>query len=116
MGSDGKSSIETHNSTTSLSSLYRYSNYYNENGTQTRDLIKATGIRFVIKVTGQAGKFSIVPLLLNLGSGLGLLAIVSSFTLFTQREPRSTTGLRCGTTLAHLWLGCMLRCTTVIQL
>ncbi len=62
--------------------LSRYSNYYNENGTQTRDLIKATGIRFVIKVTGQAGKFSIVPLLLNLGSGLGLLAIVSGFTFF----------------------------------
>ena len=46
----------------------------------TRDLIKAVGIRFVLKVTGRAGKFSVVPLLLNLGSGVGLLAIVS--TLF----------------------------------
>ena len=42
-------------------------------------MIKAYGIRFVIKVTGEAGKFSPVPLLLNLGSGLGLLAIVSDF-------------------------------------
>ena len=56
---------------------FRYANYYYENGTQMRDLIKATGIRFVIKVTGQAGKFNVVPLLLNIGSGLGLLAIVS---------------------------------------
>ena len=43
-----------------------------------RDLIKAYGLRFIIKVTGKAGKFSLVPLLLNLGSGVGLLAIVST--------------------------------------
>lgn len=57
----------------------RYANYYYDGGAQRRDLIKATGIRFIIKVSGTAGKFSIVPLLLNLGSGLGLLAIVSLF-------------------------------------
>ena len=49
-----------------------------ENTTEARDLIKAYGIRFVIHVTGEAGKFSVVPLLLNIGSGLGLLAIVSN--------------------------------------
>jgi len=43
-----------------------------------RDLVKAFGIRFIIKVSGTAGKFSIIPLLLNIGSGIGLLAIVSS--------------------------------------
>ena len=32
----------------------------------------------LIKATGTAGKFSIVPLLLNVGSGVGLLAVVSS--------------------------------------
>jgi len=42
-----------------------------------RDLYKVYGLRFVIKTTGRAGKFSMVPLLLSLGSGLGLLAIVS---------------------------------------
>ena len=56
----------------------RYANYYYESGVQSRDLIKAYGILFVLKVTGQAGKFSVVPLLLNIGSGLGLLAIVST--------------------------------------
>ena len=42
-----------------------------------RDLMKATGIRFVIRVTGQAGKFNPLPLFTNIGSGIGLLAIVS---------------------------------------
>ena len=55
----------------------RYANYYYDKGVQKRDLIKAYGILFVLKVTGQAGKFSVVPLLLNVGSGLGLLAVVS---------------------------------------
>ena len=54
-----------------------YANYYYENGTEYRDLIKAYGLRFVVNVDGQAGKFSFVPLVLNLGSGLALLAIVS---------------------------------------
>ena len=41
-----------------------------------RTLVKAYGIRFVIKVTGQAGKFNIVPLATTVGSGLALLAVV----------------------------------------
>jgi hypothetical protein len=57
--------------------LYRYGRYYSEAGVEKRDLVKAYGIRYIIKVTGRAGKFSIVPLLLNIGSGIGLLAIVS---------------------------------------
>ncbi|KAI0212138.1 P2X purinoceptor 4 [Lamellibrachia satsuma] len=56
---------------------FRYANYYYENGVQKRDLIKAYGILFVLKVAGEAGKFSVVPLLLNVGSGLGLLAIAT---------------------------------------
>lgn len=35
------------------------------------------GIRLAISVVGQAGKFKIVPLLQNVGAGLGLLALVS---------------------------------------
>jgi len=49
---------------------------YERNGTLYRDLFKAYGLRFIIKVSGEAGKFAIVPLLLNIGSGIGLLAIV----------------------------------------
>ena len=51
---------------------------YEKNGKLYRDLFKAYGIRFLIKATGTAGKFSVVPLLLNVGSGVGLLAVVSS--------------------------------------
>ena len=43
----------------------------------SRDLYKVYGIRFLIRVTGTGGKFSIVPLLLTIGSGIGLLAVVS---------------------------------------
>jgi hypothetical protein len=60
----------------------RYGRYYSEAGVEKRDLIKAYGIRFIIKVTGRAGKFSIVPLLLNIGSGIGLLAIVCEHSSF----------------------------------
>lgn len=40
-------------------------------------MYKAYGLRFIIVVTGQAGKFDIIPLLLTVGSGLGLLSISS---------------------------------------
>jgi len=58
---------------------YRYASTYVQDGKLYRDLVKAFGIRFIIKVTGKAGKFGIIPLLLNIGSGIGLLAIVSAF-------------------------------------
>lgn len=54
---------------------FRFANYHEQN---RRTLIKAIGIRFVIMVTGQGGRFSFVPLLVNIGSGVGLLAIVST--------------------------------------
>jgi len=52
---------------------FRYA-YYNSN---YRTLYKATGIRFVLLVSGSAGKFNFIPLVIKIGSGLGLLAIVS---------------------------------------
>ena len=61
----------------------RYAATYVKDGQPYRDLFKAYGIRFLIKSTGKAGKFSIVPLLLNVGSGVGLLAVVS-FSSFPQ--------------------------------
>ena len=42
-----------------------------------RVLVKAYGLRFVINVTGKAGKFNLVPLLMALGSGLGLLSVAT---------------------------------------
>jgi hypothetical protein len=40
-------------------------------------LVKAYGILFNVVVSGKAGKFSIVPLLLNIGSGIALLGIAT---------------------------------------
>lgn len=54
---------------------FRYAHFYSENGTNYRDLIKAYGIRFVIHVSGEAGKFHLLPLTMNIGSGLALLGL-----------------------------------------
>ncbi|EDO41363.1 predicted protein [Nematostella vectensis] len=56
---------------------FRHANYYVKNDTLHRTLFKAYGIRFVVTVTGQGGKFNVVPLFLNLGSGLALLSIAT---------------------------------------
>ncbi|XP_055336564.1 LOW QUALITY PROTEIN: P2X purinoceptor 4-like [Paramacrobiotus metropolitanus] len=51
--------------------------FYDAKGGNRRDLVKFWGIRFIFIVTGQAGKFSIVPFVMHLGSSLGLFGIVS---------------------------------------
>lgn len=56
---------------------FRYAHYYEVNGVMTRVLYKATGIRYFILVTGQAGKFNIIPLATNVGAGLALLALAT---------------------------------------
>ncbi|XP_062382846.1 P2X purinoceptor 4-like [Sardina pilchardus] len=56
---------------------FRYAEYNNTGRQKTRTLIKAYGIRFDIMVFGQAGKFSIIPTLSNVGAGLGLLGLVT---------------------------------------
>ncbi|XP_041938938.1 P2X purinoceptor 4-like isoform X2 [Alosa sapidissima] len=55
---------------------FRYAKYHNKDQ-KTRTLIKGYGIRFDIMVFGQAGKFNIVPTLVNVGAGLGLLGLVT---------------------------------------
>jgi len=61
---------------------FRYANYYYlpnpEDQTEFiehRDLMKVYGIRFVFLVSGRGGKFDIVPLVINIGSGLALLGV-----------------------------------------
>ncbi|KAF8566118.1 hypothetical protein P879_06044 [Paragonimus westermani] len=54
---------------------FRYANYYRVNDSLYRDLIKTYGIRFVINVQGIARKFHILPLTMNIGSGLALLGL-----------------------------------------
>jgi P2X purinoceptor 4 len=43
--------------------------------TEYRMLYKAFGLRFIINVSGTAGKFNILPLMLTIGAGIGLMSI-----------------------------------------
>ncbi|XP_059751651.1 P2X purinoceptor 4 isoform X1 [Balaenoptera ricei] len=57
---------------------FRFAKYYNDlTGTERRTLIKAYGIRFDIIVFGKAGKFDIIPTMINIGSGLALLGVAT---------------------------------------
>lgn len=54
---------------------FRYSSYFVENRQRYRTLTKAFGIKFQVLVHGRGGKFSPVPLFLNLGAGFALLGL-----------------------------------------
>nr|KAF6282596.1 purinergic receptor P2X 4 [Myotis myotis] len=57
---------------------FRFAKYYNDlTGTERRTLIKAYGIRFDIIVFGKAGKFDIIPTMINIGSGLALFGVAT---------------------------------------
>ncbi|EPQ13436.1 P2X purinoceptor 4 [Myotis brandtii] len=57
---------------------FRFAKYYNDlTGTEHRTLIKAYGIRFDIIVFGKAGKFDIIPTMINIGSGLALFGVAT---------------------------------------
>ncbi|XP_075960809.1 P2X purinoceptor 4b [Anarhichas minor] len=56
---------------------FRFAKYYKtQDGEETRTLIKAYGIRFDVVVFGTAGKFGIVPTIVNLGAALSFLSLV----------------------------------------
>ncbi|XP_047449069.1 P2X purinoceptor 4b isoform X2 [Mugil cephalus] len=56
---------------------FRFAKYYKTaDGEETRTLIKAYGIRFNVVVFGTAGKFGIVPTIVNLGAALSFLSLV----------------------------------------
>uniref|UniRef100_A0A2K5IAV6 P2X purinoceptor n=1 Tax=Colobus angolensis palliatus TaxID=336983 RepID=A0A2K5IAV6_COLAP len=57
---------------------FRFAKYYRDlAGKEQRTLIKAYGIRFDIIVFGKAGKFDIIPTMINIGSGLALLGMAT---------------------------------------
>ena len=63
-----------------FSSVNRSGKYHEED---RRTLFKMYGIKFLIDVDGEAGKFSLVPLFLNIGSGLALMGLVwNEYTIF----------------------------------
>ncbi|XP_063002796.1 P2X purinoceptor 5 [Elgaria multicarinata webbii] len=66
----------------SISSGYnfRFAKYYRDAaGVDLRTLIKAYGIRFDVMVNGKAGKFNIIPTVINVGSGLALMGAGAFF-------------------------------------
>ncbi|XP_063081414.1 P2X purinoceptor 2 isoform X1 [Cavia porcellus] len=55
----------------------RFAKYYRVNSTTTRTLIKAYGIRIDVIVHGQAGKFSLIPTIINLATALTSIGVGS---------------------------------------
>uniref|UniRef100_A0A8V0ZGJ8 P2X purinoceptor n=1 Tax=Gallus gallus TaxID=9031 RepID=A0A8V0ZGJ8_CHICK len=85
---------------------YRFAKYYSWNGTCTRVLTKAYGIRVDVIVQGQAGKFSLIPTVITLATALtsvGLGSFLCDWVLLccmdkerrysTPDHPPSTTKL-----------------------
>uniref|UniRef100_A0A669PV96 P2X purinoceptor n=1 Tax=Phasianus colchicus TaxID=9054 RepID=A0A669PV96_PHACC len=57
---------------------FRFAKYYKDSsGIETRTLIKAYGIRLDIIVFGKAGKFDVIPTMINIGSGLALFGVAT---------------------------------------
>uniref|UniRef100_A0A8C3WGX4 P2X purinoceptor n=1 Tax=Catagonus wagneri TaxID=51154 RepID=A0A8C3WGX4_9CETA len=56
---------------------FRFAKYYRINGSTTRTLIKAYGIRIDVIVHGQAGKFSLIPTIINLATALTSIGVGS---------------------------------------
>ncbi|XP_078083484.1 P2X purinoceptor 2 isoform X2 [Mustelus asterias] len=61
----------------SLGYNFRHAKHYMENGTEYRTLIKVFGIRIDIIVHGEAGKFDIVPTIINIAAALTSIGIGS---------------------------------------
>ncbi|KAM3867668.1 P2X purinoceptor 4b [Diretmus argenteus] len=71
---------------------FRFAKYYKTPaGEDTRTLIKAYGIRFDVIVFGTAGKFGIVPTIVNLGAALSFLSlapVISDWVMLTCTRKR----------------------------
>ncbi|XP_073696296.1 P2X purinoceptor 5 [Garra rufa] len=67
-------SSKTSQNSATLGYNFRFARYYNDAAGQPyRNLFKVYGIRFDILVNGKAGRFSIIPTVINIGSGLALM-------------------------------------------
>ncbi|XP_033028316.1 P2X purinoceptor 5 [Lacerta agilis] len=59
---------------------FRFAKYYRDAAdVDFRTLIKAYGIRFDVMVNGKAGKFNIIPTIINVGSGVALMGAGAFF-------------------------------------
>ncbi|KAJ8379396.1 hypothetical protein SKAU_G00001740 [Synaphobranchus kaupii] len=65
---------------------YRFAKFYSKDGNDSRTLIRAYGIRLDIIVHGEAGKFSIIPTIINMVaaiSSVGICSIICDWVLLT---------------------------------
>ncbi|XP_014442252.1 P2X purinoceptor 6 isoform X1 [Tupaia chinensis] len=53
------------------------SHWWEASGVEARSLLKLYGIRFDILVTGQAGKFGLIPTAITLGTGVAWLGVIT---------------------------------------
>ncbi|XP_043846953.1 P2X purinoceptor 5 isoform X2 [Dromiciops gliroides] len=59
---------------------FRFAKYYQDaNGVEFRTLMKVYGIRFDVLVNGKAGRFSIIPAVINVGTGVALMGAGAFF-------------------------------------
>lgn len=56
---------------------FRFTDKFQINGEIHRVVVKAYGLRFIVIVDGKAGKFHLIPLMLSIGAGLGLLSLAT---------------------------------------
>uniref|UniRef100_A0A8C5PSP4 P2X purinoceptor n=1 Tax=Leptobrachium leishanense TaxID=445787 RepID=A0A8C5PSP4_9ANUR len=76
---------------------YRYAKYYNKNGKESRTLIKVYGIRIDVIVHGQAGKFSLIPTIINLATALtsiGVGSVLCDWILLTFMNKNNVYSMR----------------------
>ncbi|CAH2294898.1 P2X purinoceptor 2 [Pelobates cultripes] len=76
---------------------YRYAKYYKKNGTESRTLIKVYGIRIDVIVHGEAGKFSLIPTIINLATALtsiGVGSVLCDWILLTFMNKNNMYSMR----------------------
>ncbi|CAF1346270.1 unnamed protein product [Adineta ricciae] len=56
---------------------FRFASHWKHQNESFRTLTKAFGLRFIISVSGQAGRFDIITLSLNIGSLIGILGLAT---------------------------------------
>ena len=70
----------------------RFTNKFKIENKEYRTLYKAFGLRFIINVSGDGGKFNIIPLLTKIGAGIGLLSVgsyIADFLLLRIHKKKS---------------------------
>lgn len=56
---------------------FSFASHWKHQNRQFRTLTKAFGLRFIISVSGQAGRFDVITLSLNIGSLIGILGLAT---------------------------------------